>query len=116
MQFGNIAAVPGGGTLQLLGAGSTTVGYRQFSAGTIDNASIQVNTADAARSYNLSIRVNGVEVATLVLPAGSTGADTCTSPLSAAVNCGDVITAFLVRTAGVGGSTFTAESAMVEVS
>ena len=107
--------MPGGGTLQLLGGGSTTVGYRMFSAGTIDNASIQVNAADGARTYQLQIRVNGVTVATLTLVSGTTGNDTCTSPISAAVVCGDVITAFLVRTAGVGGSTFTAESALVEV-
>lgn len=86
-----------------------------FVAGTITDASIQVNAADGARTYNLSIRVNGVEVATLTLVSGTTGNDTCIVHLAAPVVCGDVVTAFLVRTAGVGGSTFTAESAMISV-
>lgn len=116
LQYGNTARVPNAGTLQLLGAGNTPVGYRLYVAGTISNASIQVNAADGARSFNLEIRVNGVTVATLALPAGSIGADTCTAPIAVAVACGDVITTFLVRTAGAGQSTFTDESAMVEVS
>lgn len=87
-----------------------------FFAGTIDNASIQVDAADGARTFNLEIRVNGVTVATLTLVSGTTGNDTCTVPISAAVVCGDVITAFLVRTAGVGASTFANEAALVEVS
>lgn len=98
-----------------MGAGVTPVGYRMFFAGTIDNASIQVDAADGARAYNLDIRVNGVSVATLALPVAAIGADTCTTPIAAAVVCGDVITAFLVRTAGVGASTFSNESALVEV-
>jgi hypothetical protein len=88
------------------------VGQRQISAGTICGASLQVNVA-SANSYNLSIRVNGVEVATLALPAGSTGAHT--AALSVAFLAGDVITTFLVRTAGSGTSAFNRESALVEI-
>jgi len=74
-----------------------------------------VDVVDAARAYDLDIRVNAVSVATLALPVSTIGADTCTAPLSVAVVCGDVITAFLVRTAGGGASTFNNEAAMVEI-
>jgi hypothetical protein len=86
-----------------------------FFAGTITSASIQTDAADATRNYNFQILVNGVVVATLTLN-NVIGNDTCTSPLSVAVACGDVITTFLVRTAGAGVSTFQNESAMVGVS
>lgn len=106
--------MPGGGTLQLEYSGDSLVGQRQITAGTITGASIQVNVADGARSYNLSIRVNGVEVETVALPSGSTGAHDAT--LSSAVVAGDLVTAFLVLTAGSGASTFDEESALVEIS
>jgi hypothetical protein len=86
-----------------------------FLAGTITNASVQVDVVDAARAYNLDVRVNGVSVATLALPVSTLGADTCTAPISVAVACGDIITAFMVRTAGGGASTFNNEGALVEI-
>lgn len=113
-QFGNDNPVPGAGTLQLEWAGDSLVAMRQNRAGTITGASVQVNVVDASRDYNLSIRVNGIEVATLALPAGSLGNDTValSSPLAA----GDLLSAFLVRTAGSGASTFDEETAFVEIS
>ncbi len=112
-QFGNTVSVPAGGTLQLQGPGNTLSGLRVNRAGNITGASIQVNVADGARSYNLDIRVNGVSVATLALPAGSSGAHT--AALAVAVAAGDVITAFMVRTAGAGPSAFGEEHSVVEV-
>lgn len=112
LPYGNTVAVPTGGTLQLLGAGNTTVGYRLDRAGTITGASIQVSAADNARNYNLSIRVNGTEQATITLN-NATG--TSSAALSFAVAANDVITAFLVRTLGANASGFTSEAAVVEV-
>lgn len=112
LQFGNIV-LNATGTLQMLGAGSTTIGYRAPRAGTITAASIQVNAADATRTYNLEVRVNGISVATVTLATTTTGNHS--AALSAAFVAGDLITAFLVRTAGAGASTFTSESALVEV-
>lgn len=109
--FGNTIAVPGAGTLQLLGPGGTVVGPRRFSQQTISSASIQVDVADGSRSYNLSIRVNGVEVATLALPSGATGANT--TALSITLAATDVLTAFLVRTSGSGVSTFSKQYATI---
>lgn len=111
-QFGQTAIVPAGGTLQLEGPGQSLAGLRLNRAGTITGASIQVNIA-SANSYDLDIRVNGVSVATLALAAGLTGASTTAFTVAVAAN--DVITAFLVRTAGAGGSGFNEEHAMVEV-
>lgn len=112
-QFGNSAAVPGAGTLQLTGPGLALSGLRMNRAGTITGASIQVNVVDNARAYDLDIRVNGVSVATLALPILTLGAHTVA--LAVAVAAGDLITAFMVLTAGVGASTFVEEHAMVEV-
>jgi len=109
--FGNIIPVPGAGSLQLLGPGSTLVGARIFSAATLTSASIQVDAADSSRAYNLSIRVNGVEVATLALPAGAAGASR--TDLSIPVAANDLLTAFLVKTSGAGISTFTRQYATV---
>lgn len=110
--FGNTVQVPGAGTLQLLGPGGTLAGARKFAPQTITSASIQVDTADPARVYNLSIRVNGAEVATLELPAGDAGANTDT--LSVPLGVTDVVTAFLVKTSGPGGpSVFSKQYATV---
>jgi hypothetical protein len=84
-----------------------------YRPGTISGASIQVDSVDAARAYDLDIRVNTVSVATLALPVSTIGANT--AAFAVAVVAGDVITAFLVRTAGVGASTFSFENAVVEV-
>lgn len=113
-QFGETAIVPAGGTLQLNGPGQSLAGARMNRAGLITGASIQVNVADGARAYNLEIRVNGVAAATLALALGTTG--NSTTALSVAVVAGDFITAFMVRTAGAGGSTFTETQGVVEVS
>lgn len=113
-QFGQNIPVPGAGTLQLNGPGNTLVGFRVYRAGTITAASIQVDVADAANSYDLEIRVNGVAAATVPLPSGSAGASSVA--LAAAVVVGDVVTAFMVRTAGASGSDFTEEHAVIEIS
>lgn len=112
-QFGRTVVVPGGGTLQQQGPGNTLAGVRVNRAGTITGGSIQVNVVDAVRAYKLSIRVNGVEVALVALPVGTIGAST--AALAVAVVVGDVITAFMVRTAGAGASTFSEQHAMIEV-
>lgn len=113
-QFGENIPVPGAGTLQLDGPGNTLVGFRVYRAGTITAASIQVDVADATNDYNLDIRVNGISVATVPLPSGSTGASSVA--LAAAVVVGDVVTAFMVRTAGADESDFTEEHAVIEIS
>jgi len=112
-QFGRSGAVPGGGTLQLFGPGSTTTGFRMDRPGTITGGSIQVNVVDAVRAYKLSIRVNGVEVALVALPVATLGASSVA--LAVAVVAGDLLTAFMVLTAGAGASTFTDTIAMIEV-
>lgn len=111
--FGNTAAVPAGGTLQMNGPGNAIQGYRMMRAGTITGGSIQVNTADASRAYNLDIRVNAVSVATVPLPVSTLGASNVV--LSVPVVVGDVVSAFLVRTSGAGASTFDEMASAVEV-
>lgn len=111
-QFGNTAQVPAGGTLQMEGPGQSLNGFRVFRAGTIVGGSIAVN-AVSANTYDLQIRVNGVSAAVVTLAAGLTSAQTIA--LSIAVVAGDIITAFMVRTAGAGGSTFNEEHAVVEI-
>jgi len=58
--------------------------------------------------------VNAVTVATLALPSGSIGANTVA--LAVAVVATDVITAFLVLTAGSGASDFTEEHVVIGIS
>lgn len=112
-QFGRSTQVPGGGTLQLLGPGDTTVPLRVNRAGAIVGASIQVNMVDASRTFDLQIWQNGASVATVSLPLSTLGA--ARSDLNVAVAVGDLILAYLVRTTGVGASTFSNEHAMIEV-
>jgi len=77
-------------------------------------ASVQVApAADGVRSYNLDIYVNGVSVATLALAAGSIGAST--AALAVAVAANDVVTAYMVKTAGAGASSFDEIQALVEI-
>lgn len=95
------------------GPGAAILGYRMMRAGTITGASLQVDVVDAARTYNLDIRVNAVSVATLALPLSTLGVSTVA--LAVAVAVGAVVTAFLVRTAGSGGSTFAEMLSVVEV-
>lgn len=114
-QFGRTLVVPAGGTLQLQAPGNSLAGFRVLRAGYLVAASIQVNVADAVRTYDLEIRRNAVTIATVTLATGTTGtAAAVTPPVALAV--GDVITAFLVRTAGAGASTFGEEHAVAEIS
>jgi len=89
------------------------VGYRLYRAGFITGGSVKVNIADATKDYKLSIRINGVEVALIPLPSGSTGANS--AALAAAFVVGDILTAFMVRTLGAGASAFTDMTGVVEV-
>ena len=110
--FGRNTAVPGMGSLQLKAPGDSFVGYRTGRVVTLTGGSIHVNTPDGVRSYNMDIRINGVSAATVPLVAGAVGAHT--AALAVPVAAGSEITAFVVLTAGVGASTFTQETALVE--
>lgn len=112
-QYGNSTSVPGGGTLQLEGAGDSLGALRMNRAGSITGASIQVNVVDNVRTYDLDMRINGVSVVTLALPISTLGAHT--AALAVAFAAGDLLTVFLVRTGGAGASTFADEQALVEV-
>lgn len=111
--YGTDNPVPPAGTLQLQGPGNTLVGYRMPMVGQIVAVSIQVDVADGTRTYNLEVRKNGVAVVTLALALGVTGANV--SGLSVSFVAGDVLTVFMVKTAGAGLSTFSQETAVVEV-
>jgi hypothetical protein len=82
-------------------------------AGRLTAASVQVNVVDPSRAYNLEMRVNGIVAATVNLPISTLGVISTT--LNVAINAGDLLTVFLVRTSGSGGSAFTEVNAMVEV-
>lgn len=112
-QFGRSTQVPGAGTLQLLGPGDTTVPARVNQAGTIVGASIQVDVVDASRAYQLEVHKNGGSVATVALAVSTLG--NARSDLAVAVAVGDLISTFVVQTAGSGASTFSNLHAMVEV-
>lgn len=112
-QFGRSTQVPGAGTLQLLGPGDTTVPARVNQAGTIVGASIQVDVVDASRAYQLEVHKNGASVATVALAVSTLG--NARSDISVAVAAGDLISTFVVQTAGSGASTFSNLHAMVEV-
>lgn len=103
--FGNTGGVPSGGTLGLLGPGNTSTGIRVPADQKIMGVSLQVNVVDASRTYNLSIRVNGVEQATLALGLSTLGAQN--TALNIPLVTGDVVTIFMVRTSGTQASTFT---------
>jgi hypothetical protein len=113
--FGRAAAVPAGGTLQLFAVGQSLQGFRALRNGTLTGLSLKTNVGDAVRSYNLEIRLNGVAAATLAFPAGG-GDSQATTALAVAVVAGDIVTAFMLLTAGAGASTFTTEEALVEIS
>jgi hypothetical protein len=112
-QFGVNAQVPAGGSIQLEGPGTTTTGFVLSNKGIIVGGSIGVSNSPSANDYNLEIRVNGVTVATVALVAGQVKAF---ANLSVAVVAGDVVTAFMVRTSGSGGSTFNNQQAIVQIS
>ena len=109
--YGTDNPVPPAGTLQLQGPGNTLVGYRIPMPGQIVAVSIQVDVADGTRTYNLEVRKNGVAVVTLAL----VGTGVNVSGLSVSFVAGDVLTVFMVKTAGAGLSTFSQETAVVEV-
>lgn len=111
-QFGNSVIVPSGGTLQMEGPGQTLSGFRVYRAGRITGGSISVNIS-SLNDYDLDIRINGLSVATVSMVAGLTSASSVL--LSAAVAVGDIVTAFMVRTAGSGGSGFSEMHAVVEI-
>lgn len=113
--FGRSAAVPAGGTLQLFAVGQTLQGFRALRTGFITGLSLRTNVGDAVRSYELRVFLNGVlSAAVLAFPAGG-GTSQATTVLLVPVVAGDIVTAFLVRTAGAGASTFVDEEALVEI-
>lgn len=111
--FGTTFAVPTAGTQQLLGPGNTLAPYRMPRNGRITAASVQVNIVDTTNAYDLQIRINGVTVSSINLPANTLGVNS--NLLNAPVLETDLLTVFLVRTAGAGGSDFTEVNAMVEI-
>lgn len=116
LQFGSNQSVPGSGTLYLQGPGgvvTSSVGFRMLRAGAIKGGSVQVDAADATRSYNLSIRINGSQVATIALAATNTGAHS--TALNQAYVAGDRIEVALIRSAGAGSSTFDDTLVLIEV-
>lgn len=102
--FGSSGGVSTGGSIALLGPGNTTTGVRVPADQKIMGASILVSAIDASRTFNVSIRVNGVEAATLALPVSSLGSQT--TSLNVPVVAGDAVTVLVVRTSGSGASTF----------
>jgi hypothetical protein len=105
LEFGNTGGVPSGGTIALLGPGNTTTGVRVPADQRIMGASIQVNVIDALRTFNLSIRVNGIQQDTVPLGLSLLGAQNVA--LNIPLLATDVVTLFLVRTSGTQASTFT---------
>jgi hypothetical protein len=102
--YGNTGGVPPGGTIALLGPGSTNLGIRVPADMKLMGASFLVNLIDASRTFNASIRVNGAEVAAIPLPLSTLGAQV--TSLNIPVVTGDVVTVVIVRTSGTGASTF----------
>jgi hypothetical protein len=97
LQFGRDGVVPDAGTLQLYAAGNTLQGTEIIRAGIITGLSIKTNVGDAARSYSLQARVNGVVgAAVLAFPAGG-GNEQSTGALAVAVAPGDFVQLFLVK-------------------
>lgn len=114
--FGADKKVPGSGTRFLGFAGgplSSAVGVRMLRAGTITGASLEVDTSEASKVYDLSIRLNGTEVETLTLSATTTGNEDTT--FSTSYVAGDLISVAMVRTSGSGSSSFDDIVALVEV-
>ena len=102
-----------GGSLQMTGAGSTGAGVNMLSAGTITGLSIAVDVADGSNNYTLEIRRGGAAIVTLTLNGVTSNRN---SALSVAVLAGDILTAFLIRTSGVGASAFSEEHVVLEIS
>jgi hypothetical protein len=113
-QFGRNTIIPGGGSLQLFGPGPTQTALRLLRAGILTAASIQVGVVDATRTYNLDVRVNGILVQTVPLAISTLG-NQVVFAVPTIVAAGDLVTVFMVRTGGVGASTFSDMQAVVEV-
>jgi len=116
IQVGASTQVPPGGTLLLEGPGNASTGdapFELYRAGTITAASIHVDTADTTNSYNLSIRINGTEQATLSLAANNLQAST--TALTVTVAAGDALEVALVRSAGSGASDFNTIQVLIEI-
>jgi len=73
---------------------------------------VAVNVADGVRSYDLDIYLNGASAATVALASGNTSAQSVA--LAVAVVAGDIISAYMIKTAGAGTSTFEEIYAIVE--
>ena len=112
-QFGNTVSVPGPGTLQLEGPGGTLVGFEVLRPAVLTGASLSLNVPDASRSYTLNITQNGATVATLLIPTGTSQVRDIT--FSVVLSAGDIMAANLVRTSGVGPSTFNEEHLILEL-
>jgi len=111
--FGINSGVPAAGTRQLQGPGNAIVGIRTLRGGTITGGSVQVDAADGVRTYNLDIRKNAISVAVVPLPLATAGNQVLT--FNASIVVGDVVTLFMVRTAGAGASTFGQIYGLVEI-
>lgn len=112
-QFGHNSSVPGSGTLQLEGPGTSQIGFRVLRAGVISGGSINIDLP-SPNDYELEIRVNGLIAAVVPLPSGSTSASS--AAFAAPVIVGDIVDALMVRTSGSGASTFNSQHAVVEIS
>jgi hypothetical protein len=107
------SGVPASGTRQLRTAGTSLIGYTMNRPGTITGGGFRVDIADATRTYNLEIYINGV-LATSI-PVGLSVISGFSTSLSTAVVAGDEVELFLTRTSGAGASTFNDAAAWIEV-
>jgi hypothetical protein len=69
---------------------------------------------DATRAYRLDVYLNGAAVQNVALPVSTLGAQAIFGAPTA-VAAGDLLDAYMVRTAGGGASTFSDMQAVVEV-
>jgi hypothetical protein len=102
--------VPGGGTryLQAGGVNVSSASDIIIRAANVTAISIEVDTADAARSYTVEVITNPsgipVSIATLTLPVSVRTANT--TAVSGAVPAATEVGVRLVRATGVGAATF----------
>lgn len=121
LQYTSAISVPDGGT-GFLWAGevlSSNAGelLPGGAASTLVSLAVSVNNADASRDYRFDFLSDPAGapaiIGSVALPSGST---TATATFSTAIAAGTVVGAKIVRTAGDGVSTFTAEILTVEIS
>jgi hypothetical protein len=98
----------------LIGPGDAILGIVCNRPGTITGGGIVVDAADASRTYDLQILVNGVSAAVIALALSTLVA--YSTALSVAVVAGDVVSMQMVKTSGTGASTFNDMHAYVEIS